>query len=196
MRCAASQLCGALSLYKGTRMQLTSSQKGSYPLLRISAQADVPINQDSPLDFDFRPFFLHCRREHLYRRIDARCEEMVQRGLLQVTLGDDTLHCLSDSDNDSRVAASTLGTERDSMYPSAQFIRWAKSLGSPGSNHTACGRRAQETKEMLLDAGIAPESCSAARAIGYRQALAQLHTWRNDPSTITADSVVCLATLP
>ena len=44
---------------------------------------------------------------------------------------------------------------------------------------------------MLLDAAVAPESCSAARAIGYRQALAQLHTWRDNPDTITADSVVC-----
>ena len=43
-------------------------------------------DQAAPLDFDFRPFFLHRRREHLYRRIDARCEEMVQRGLLQVML--------------------------------------------------------------------------------------------------------------
>ena len=46
---------------------------------------------------------------------------------------------------------------------------------------------------MLLDAGIEPDSCSAARAIGYRQALAQLHRWRDDPDTITADSVVYLA---
>ena len=45
-----------------------------------------PWGQAAPLDFDFRPFFLHRRREHLYRRIDARCEEMVQRGLLQVML--------------------------------------------------------------------------------------------------------------
>jgi tRNA A37 N6-isopentenylltransferase MiaA len=46
----------------------------------------VPCVQAAPLDFDFRPFFLHRRREALYRNIDARCEEMVQRGLLQVTL--------------------------------------------------------------------------------------------------------------
>ncbi len=46
---------------------------------------------------------------------------------------------------------------------------------------------------MLLDAGIMPDSCSAARAIGYRQALAQLQRWRDDPETITVDSVVCLA---
>ena len=45
---------------------------------------------------------------------------------------------------------------------------------------------------MLLDADVAPESCSAARAIGYRQALAQLHRWRDDASSITADSVVRL----
>ena len=43
------------------------------------------MSQAAPLDFDFRPFFLHRRREALYRSIDARCEEMVQRGLLQVT---------------------------------------------------------------------------------------------------------------
>ena len=54
--------------------------------------------------------------------------------------------------------------------------------------------KAQETKAMLLDAGIALESCSAARAIGYRQALAQLHRWRDDPDTISADSVVCIVT--
>ena len=46
---------------------------------------------------------------------------------------------------------------------------------------------------MLLDAGVAPESCSAARAIGYRQALAQLHMWRDDPVTIDTDSLVCLS---
>ena len=58
-----------------------------------------------------------------------------------------------------------------------------------------CGARAQETKAMLLDAGILPDSCSAARAIGYRQALGQLQAWRDDPVSITADSVVCSANL-
>ncbi len=46
---------------------------------------------------------------------------------------------------------------------------------------------------MLLDEGVMPDSCSAARAIGYRQALAQLHRWRDNPETITANSVVCMA---
>jgi len=55
-------------------------------LLPHVATNGLLMDQAAPLDFDFRPFFLHRRREHLYRRIDARCEEMVQRGLLQVTL--------------------------------------------------------------------------------------------------------------
>ena len=43
-----------------------------------------------------------------------------------------------------------------------------------------------------MDAHVAAESCSAARAIGYRQALAQLHRWRDDFATISGDSLVSI----
>ena len=53
-------------------------------LLHCGTHDSLLVAQAAPLEFDFRPFFLYRRREQLYRRIDARCEEMVQRGLLQV----------------------------------------------------------------------------------------------------------------
>ena len=48
--------------------------------------AELDIDEAAPLDFDFRCFFLHRPRADLYRRIDLRCEQMVERGLLQVGL--------------------------------------------------------------------------------------------------------------
>ena len=62
-----------------------------YRLLRVleivqstgATMAALDIDESAPLDFDFRCFFLHRPRVELYRRIDLRCEQMVQRGLLQ-----------------------------------------------------------------------------------------------------------------
>lgn len=45
--------------------------------------ADMDMDVHAPLDFDFRCFFLHSRRRTLLQRIDARCESMVSRGLLE-----------------------------------------------------------------------------------------------------------------
>ena len=52
------------------------------------------------------------------------------------------------------------------------------------------GSAAQETKARLLDRGVGEDSCSSARAIGYRQALEHLCRWRADPSTATPEDVV------
>ena len=46
--------------------------------------AELDLDTGAPLDYDFRCFFLNRPRIDLYRRIDARCEEMVVGGLLQV----------------------------------------------------------------------------------------------------------------
>ena len=46
--------------------------------------AELDLDVGAPLDYDFRCFFLNRPRVELYRRIDARCEEMVVGGLLQV----------------------------------------------------------------------------------------------------------------
>ena len=46
--------------------------------------AELDLDTEAPLDYDFRCFFLNRPRVELYRRIDARCEEMVVNGLLQV----------------------------------------------------------------------------------------------------------------
>lgn len=47
--------------------------------------AELDLDTSAPLDYDFRCFFLNRRRADLYRRIDARCEEMLAGGLLQVS---------------------------------------------------------------------------------------------------------------
>ena len=46
--------------------------------------AELDLDTAAPLDYDCRCFFLNRRRIDLYRRIDARCEEMLAGGLLQV----------------------------------------------------------------------------------------------------------------
>ncbi len=46
--------------------------------------AELNLDTGAPLDYGFRCFFLNRPRLELYRRIDARCEEMVVGGLLQV----------------------------------------------------------------------------------------------------------------
>ncbi|KAK9812443.1 hypothetical protein WJX73_000141 [Symbiochloris irregularis] len=45
--------------------------------------ADMDLDRSAPLDYDFRCFFLNSPRIGLLRRIDARCETMVPRGLLE-----------------------------------------------------------------------------------------------------------------
>lgn len=46
--------------------------------------AEMDLDTSAPLDYDFRCFFLNSSRIDLLRRIDARCETMVPRGLLEV----------------------------------------------------------------------------------------------------------------
>lgn len=45
--------------------------------------AQLNLDEAAPLDYDFRCYFLSRPREELYRRIDARVEDMVAGGLLQ-----------------------------------------------------------------------------------------------------------------
>ena len=47
-------------------------------------RSDFNLNTGTPLDFDIRCFFLDRPRISLYRRIDLRCEQMLQGGMLQV----------------------------------------------------------------------------------------------------------------
>ena len=48
--------------------------------------AELDMDIDAPLQYDFRCFFLSRPRAELYRRADARCEDMLAGGLLQVML--------------------------------------------------------------------------------------------------------------
>ena len=48
----------------------------------------------------------------------------------------------------------------------------------------------QECQEVLLDAGIAPNSNCASRGIGYRQGGEALLRWHADPASLTEQSIV------
>ena len=48
---------------------------------------ELNLDVEAPLDYNFRCFFLNRNRIDLYRRIDARVEDMVCGGLLQVISG-------------------------------------------------------------------------------------------------------------
>ena len=54
---------------------------------------ELNLDVEAPLDYDFRCFFLNRSRVDLYRRIDARVEDMVCGGLLQV-ISDAPLLCM------------------------------------------------------------------------------------------------------
>jgi tRNA A37 N6-isopentenylltransferase MiaA len=63
-----------------------------YRMLRVlqivmaTGQPRSKLNLDTkaPLDYDIRCFYLDRPRISLYRRIDLRCEQMLQGGMLQV----------------------------------------------------------------------------------------------------------------
>ena len=57
-------------------------------ILKATGQPRSQLNLDTsmPLEYDFRCFFLDRPRISLYRRIDLRCEQMLQGGLLQVCM--------------------------------------------------------------------------------------------------------------
>jgi tRNA dimethylallyltransferase len=93
------------------------------PLATLAAPASA-----AGAPYDFRAFFLPRPREELYRRIDARVEEMVAGGLV--------------------------------------------------------GEAARE----LAARGLGPDSCSAARAIGYRQALEFLARLRSADAAEAAEA--------
>ena len=59
-----------------------------YEILLDTGQplAEMDIPPDSEPDYDFRCFFLNRPRMELYRRIDARCEQMLYKGIMQVLL--------------------------------------------------------------------------------------------------------------
>lgn len=54
------------------------------PTSPSSPLPDQDLSDERPTDYDCRCFFLHRPRLELYRRIDARVEDMVAGGLLQV----------------------------------------------------------------------------------------------------------------
>ena len=63
-----------------------------YRLLRVleivmvtgKPRAELDLDTEKPLDYDFRCFFMDRPRDELYRRIDVRCEEMLRDGMLRV----------------------------------------------------------------------------------------------------------------
>jgi tRNA A37 N6-isopentenylltransferase MiaA len=47
-------------------------------------RSKLNLDTKAPLDYDIRCFYLDRPRISLYRRIDLRCEQMLQGGMLQV----------------------------------------------------------------------------------------------------------------
>ena len=92
--------------------------------------AELDLDTAAPLDYDFRCFFLNRRRSDLYRRIDARCEQMLAGGLLQVRacaqqqrttlhISYSTLMTASISHQNERPQQSPFGPEVFAVQPSA-----------------------------------------------------------------------------
>ena len=77
---------------------MRTEPNNDYRLMRVleiliqtgRTMAEMDLDLSAPLDYDFRCFFLNSHRRTLLQRIDARCESMVSRGLLEVRL---ILHC-------------------------------------------------------------------------------------------------------
>ena len=63
-----------------------------YRMLRVLAivmatgrpRSKLNLDTKAPLEYDIRCFYLDRPRISLYRRIDLRCEQMLQGGMLQV----------------------------------------------------------------------------------------------------------------
>lgn len=49
-------------------------------------RSKLNLDTRAPLDYDIRCFYLDRPRISLYRRIDLRCEQMLQGGMLQVLM--------------------------------------------------------------------------------------------------------------
>lgn len=64
--------------YRMRRVVEILMMSGGVPL------AELDLDMAAPLAYDFRCFFLDRPRTQLYRRIDERCESMLQGGMLQV----------------------------------------------------------------------------------------------------------------
>lgn len=77
------------------------------------AERDGDRERRAGLDYDFRCVFLFEERERLYRRIDARCEQMVARGLLHET----AQHLMSSSSDENGAAADTDDADEDADDP-------------------------------------------------------------------------------
>ncbi|KAK9833352.1 hypothetical protein WJX84_005140 [Apatococcus fuscideae] len=71
--------------------RLAGEPNNFYRLLRVyeilldtgQPLAQLDLSKEAELDYDFRCFFLNRPRMELYRRIDARCEQMLHNGILQ-----------------------------------------------------------------------------------------------------------------
>jgi hypothetical protein len=64
--------------------RILSSSAVRYRTLLANGTADQDLDAAAPTDYDCRCFFLYRPRIELYRLIDARVEQMVDGGLLQV----------------------------------------------------------------------------------------------------------------
>lgn len=60
--------------------------------------------QKTPIDYDFRCWFLHRSREHLYSRVEERCDAMLDEGLL-----DEVTELKSTGLQDNKSAANAIG---------------------------------------------------------------------------------------
>lgn len=74
-----------------TAKRLKSEPNNYYRLIRVvdillqspgKTLEELNLNEAAPLDYDFRCYFLSRPREQLYRRIDARVEDMMLSGLM------------------------------------------------------------------------------------------------------------------
>ncbi len=126
-------------------------------------QQDIEL--DTPLDYDARCFFLHRDRVELYRRIDARCEDMMLGGLVQV--------CVRRVQGVVWVWVDTI-----MLHPTHPI-------------HVTTHHTITQECCALLQAGIKVDTNSATRAIGYRQLLQYLETCIQDPAHINAKEMVC-----
>lgn len=137
------------------------------------------MSERRPTDYDCRCFFLHRPRLELYRRIDARVEEIVAGGLLQ--------------------ARQPLGVCVFLVVPPTSTYRRAVSVARPCLVSAACNAPIlpapppplpPQECQMLLDGGILPNSNCGSRAIGYRQGLEFLQRCRADPGSLDEQAVV------
>ncbi|CAI5467554.1 unnamed protein product [Closterium sp. Yama58-4] len=133
--------------------------KHTSPPAAADAAAAAAATASSPPPFDFHCFFLDAPRLPLYRRIDRRCEEMVQ---VRCTL-------LAPSPSPAPHESTRLSPTHGAPSPSCIHLLPSSPLHAPSSRALSpCGRRAGgllEESLALLRVGLHPDSSSPTHAI-------------------------------